>query len=103
MAEHCEDCQRSVLCPGIKSTADVQVVADALRLTAADVRGAGDMQLVRFTDDGVQNDITLSDYLWLLAVMLDGKLTPLRGPDEPPHNGSSTAAPAAGSTPGGEG
>lgn len=64
-----------------------------LRNIAADVRLAGDMALLRFTDDGVRQDMTLSDELWLVAVQLDGKITPLRDPDAPPEEVGRAPAP----------
>ncbi len=68
----------SASCPDCTST------AKALRVVAADVRAAGDMNVSEMSPDGVAQRMTLSDLLWLFAVGLDEQITPLRDPDEPP-------------------
>lgn len=47
-------------------------VAESLRWIARQVRVAGDMKLERFDGEGVHDhNITLADWLWLLALELD--------------------------------
>ena len=60
------------------------MVGRTLRIIAADVKAAGDMGLVRLSPDGVtEAEITLSDELWLLALLADGRIDPLPDPDAP--------------------
>lgn len=68
--------------------------ARQLRLIANDLRTAGDMRLVRLSEDGISNaDISLADELWLVALRLDPDraFDDSQGPDALPPNGSRGA------------
>ena len=59
--------------------------SQALRILAAELRMAGDVQQVRLTEDGVTPQfLTLADELWLIALRLDpdGTWADQRDPDE---------------------
>lgn len=72
---------------GCETCAHAANVALALRRIAADIRLAGDVRLVRLNEDGVAPaEFTLSDELWMNALLLDGKITPLADPDGAPDD-----------------
>lgn len=50
---------------------EVAECAEHLALIAKDLRAAGDLSLVRLSEDGVTDDyMTLADELWLIAFRL---------------------------------
>lgn len=50
-------------------------IASPLRAVARDVRAAGDVPLVRLSEDGVTDQaFSLADELWLYALLLDGEM-----------------------------
>ena len=57
---------------------DAGTVAECSRhlvLIARDLRAAGDVELVRLSEDGVtQEYVTLADELWLIAVRLGARI-----------------------------
>ena len=70
----------------VASFESVGGVARDVRWVAAQIRALGNPGLVSMCPDGVRTEaITLADYVWLLAVRLDGEITPEPGlDDEPP-------------------